>query len=201
MTQATAGPTCVPSCVGSRRRGSRQLRRSQRRLRALADDDHVGRVRGRRTDSKRLILPDTCPDRGSSRRFRRSGRCGSRCVRPSASHEGVFGRPGSDPLPNPAVYESRRRLRRRVRRSPRRALPWEAPARRAPGQYAQQIIDRPLIHRASGTEGATARGYPRHAIAALDGIAAAHINWADSKGLNEWERRALELSEERSKLG
>jgi hypothetical protein len=29
----------------------------------------------------------------------------------------------------------------------------------------------------------------------------AHVDWADSKRLNEWERKALELSEERSKLG
>jgi hypothetical protein len=50
-------------------------------------------------------------------------------------------------------------------------------------------------------EGATARGCPRHAVAALDGITGAHVDWADSKGLNEWERKALELSEERSKLG
>ena len=42
-------------------------------------------------------------------------------------------------------------------------------------------------------EGATARGCPRHAVAALDGITGAHVNWADSKGLNEWERKALEL--------
>ena len=49
-------------------------------------------------------------------------------------------------------------------------------------------------------EGAAARGCPRHAVAALDGITAAHLNWADSRGLNEWERKALELSEERSKL-
>jgi hypothetical protein len=50
------------------------------------------------------------------------------------------------------------------------------------------------------SEGATGRGCPRHAVAALDGIAGAHIDWADSKGLNEWERKALELSEERSEL-
>jgi hypothetical protein len=50
-------------------------------------------------------------------------------------------------------------------------------------------------------EGATARGCPRHAVAALDRITGAHVDWADSKGLNEWERKALELSEERSKLG
>lgn len=46
-----------------------------------------------------------------------------------------------------------------------------------------------------------ARGCPRHAVAALDGIAGAHIDWADSKGLNQWERKALKLSEERSQLG
>ncbi len=50
------------------------------------------------------------------------------------------------------------------------------------------------------SEGATARGCPRHAITALDGITGARVDWADSKGLNEWERKALELSEERSKL-
>ena len=50
-------------------------------------------------------------------------------------------------------------------------------------------------------EGATARGCPRHAVAALDGITGAHVEWADSKGLNEWEHKALELSEERGELG
>ena len=45
-----------------------------------------------------------------------------------------------------------------------------------------------------------ARGCPRHAVAALDGIAGAYVDWADSKGLNEWERRALVLSEKRSRL-
>jgi hypothetical protein len=49
--------------------------------------------------------------------------------------------------------------------------------------------------------GATARGCPRHAVAALDGIASAHVDWADSKGLDEWEGKALELAEERSQLG
>jgi hypothetical protein len=49
-------------------------------------------------------------------------------------------------------------------------------------------------------EGTTARGCPRHAVAALNGIASARVDWADSKGLNEWERQALELAEERSKL-
>ena len=49
-------------------------------------------------------------------------------------------------------------------------------------------------------EGATARGCPRQAVAALDGITSAHVDWADFKGLNEWERKALELSDERSQL-
>ena len=46
-----------------------------------------------------------------------------------------------------------------------------------------------------------ARVCPRHALAALNGITGAHVNWPDSKGLNEWERKALELAEERSQLG
>jgi hypothetical protein len=49
-------------------------------------------------------------------------------------------------------------------------------------------------------EDTSARGCPRHAIAALNGITGAHVDWADSKGLNEWERTALELAEERSRL-
>ena len=48
--------------------------------------------------------------------------------------------------------------------------------------------------------GDTARGCPRHAVAALDGITGARVDWADSRGLNEHERQALELSEERSQL-
>ena len=48
--------------------------------------------------------------------------------------------------------------------------------------------------------GAAARGCPRQAVAALDGIASAQVNWADSKDLNEWERKALEVAEERSQL-
>src|SRR5690242_5544771 len=49
-------------------------------------------------------------------------------------------------------------------------------------------------------EGDTARGCPRHAVAALDGITGARVDWTDSRGLNEHERQALELSEERCKL-
>ena len=50
-------------------------------------------------------------------------------------------------------------------------------------------------------EGASARGCPRHAVAALDGISRARVDWPDSKGLNQWDRKALELAEERSQLG
>ena len=50
-------------------------------------------------------------------------------------------------------------------------------------------------------EGVRARGCPRHGVAALDSIAGAHVDWADSKGLNQWEHKALGLSEERSQLG
>ncbi len=50
-------------------------------------------------------------------------------------------------------------------------------------------------------EGATARSCPRHALAALNGITRARVDWPDSKGLNQWERTALELAEERSQLG
>ncbi len=50
-------------------------------------------------------------------------------------------------------------------------------------------------------EGTRAPACPRHAVAALNGITGAHVDWHDSKGLNEWERMALELAEERSQLG
>jgi hypothetical protein len=46
-----------------------------------------------------------------------------------------------------------------------------------------------------------ARGCPCHAVAALDDITRARVDWPDSKGLNHWERTALELAEERSQLG
>jgi hypothetical protein len=49
-------------------------------------------------------------------------------------------------------------------------------------------------------EGTSARACPRHAVAALNGITGARVDWPDSKGLNEWERNALELAEERSQL-
>lgn len=46
------------------------------------------------------------------------------------------------------------------------------------------------------TTGDSVRGCPRHAIAALEGIDGARVDWADTKGLNEFERKALELTEE-----
>ena len=49
-------------------------------------------------------------------------------------------------------------------------------------------------------EGETARGCPKHALAALEGIKGARIDWADSKGLNEWEIKGLQIAEERSRL-
>jgi hypothetical protein len=49
-------------------------------------------------------------------------------------------------------------------------------------------------------EGATARCCPRHAVSALDGISRARVDWPDSKGLNQWECKALELAGERSQL-
>jgi hypothetical protein len=51
------------------------------------------------------------------------------------------------------------------------------------------------------SEGATARGCPRHAAAALDFVSRTRVDWSDSKGLNQWERTALELAEELSQLG
>jgi hypothetical protein len=50
------------------------------------------------------------------------------------------------------------------------------------------------------SHGDSGRACPRHAVAALYGITGTHVSWADSKGLNEWEHKALELAEERSEL-
>ncbi len=47
-------------------------------------------------------------------------------------------------------------------------------------------------------EGVRARGCPRHAVAALLGIRGARVDWEDSKGLNEFEVRALRIAEEAS---
>lgn len=44
--------------------------------------------------------------------------------------------------------------------------------------------------------GGSARGCPAHAVTALRCIDGARVDWADTKGLNEYERRALELTED-----
>jgi hypothetical protein len=44
--------------------------------------------------------------------------------------------------------------------------------------------------------GDSARACPQHAVAALDGIDGARVDWADTCGINEFERKALELTEE-----
>jgi hypothetical protein len=44
--------------------------------------------------------------------------------------------------------------------------------------------------------GDSARACPQHAVAALDGIEGARVDWADTRGINEFERKALELTEE-----
>jgi hypothetical protein len=38
-------------------------------------------------------------------------------------------------------------------------------------------------------------------VAPLNGIVGSHLDWLESNGLNGWERKALELAEERSQLG
>jgi hypothetical protein len=48
--------------------------------------------------------------------------------------------------------------------------------------------------------GSQRRACPRHAVAALDGISGARVDWVDSKGLNEHGRMAIELAAERSTL-
>ena len=68
----------------------------------VCEDGHI--------DSVGPIMPDTCPGRHPGWSSRRPRCCGGRCVIPSASREGAFGKPGSDPLPNSAVYEIKRRV-------------------------------------------------------------------------------------------
>lgn len=48
------------------------------------------------------------------------------------------------------------------------------------------------------SEVVAARGRPRHTVAALDSIARAYVDCAESKGLTSGEREAVELAEERS---
>jgi len=44
------------------------------------------------------------------------------------------------------------------------------------------------------------RGCARRAVQALNGITGLRVDWDDSRGLNEYERSAIELAEERSCL-
>jgi hypothetical protein len=44
--------------------------------------------------------------------------------------------------------------------------------------------------------GESARGCPRHAAAALDGIEGACVDWDDSRRAERFERKALEITEE-----
>lgn len=48
--------------------------------------------------------------------------------------------------------------------------------------------------------GERTRGCARHAVQALDGIANGQVDWDDSKSLNEFEVKALEISEKRSQV-
>ena len=50
-------------------------------------------------------------------------------------------------------------------------------------------------------DGESARGCARHPIQALNGITGLRVGWDDSLSLNEHERSAVELTEERSQLG
>jgi hypothetical protein len=44
------------------------------------------------------------------------------------------------------------------------------------------------------------RACPRHAVAALGGLAGARVIWDDSRGVNEHEAAAPRIAEERSQL-
>ena len=45
-------------------------------------------------------------------------------------------------------------------------------------------------------EGGSARGCPKHAMIALECITGARVDWADSKSLNEYEVKALQITEQ-----
>ncbi len=62
--KSLAAPPCLPM---ARRRWS------QRRVRALAQDDEGRGERGRQIGSKRLIMPDTCPGQPAALRLACSG--------------------------------------------------------------------------------------------------------------------------------
>jgi len=48
--------------------------------------------------------------------------------------------------------------------------------------------------------GERARACPAHAVTGLEQITGARVDWADTKGLNEFEIKALELTEDRARL-
>ena len=77
---------------------------------------------------------------------------------------------------------------------------WHRPA--SPAHSPVQTNRMPVIRARHdhGLRRSQRRACPRHAVAALDGVTGAHVDWADSRDLNQWERTALELSEKRSKL-
>jgi hypothetical protein len=77
------------------------------------------------------------------------------------------------------------------------------PAVTAPGRFqcALTLSDEPKCTTyarvtVTDTTGDSARACTTHAIRGLEGIDGARVDWADTKGLNEYERKALELTEE-----
>jgi hypothetical protein len=73
----------------------------------------------------------------------------------------------------------------------------------APGRFqcALTISDEPkctTYARVTVTDAAgdSVRACTTHAIRGLEGIDGARVEWADTKGLNEYERKALEMTEE-----
>jgi hypothetical protein len=49
-------------------------------------------------------------------------------------------------------------------------------------------------------QGQRARACPRHAVAALDGLAGARVIWDDTRGINEYEVTALRIAGDRSQF-
>jgi len=108
------------------------------------------------------------------------------CKTVGFSRREIFGRPGSNPLPNPAIYESRRlRCAPPLARRQRRALPWKAR----------------LAHAGPGIAGTTRRR--RRSTGHLPGAAASHlpqapdcpalrhrVKWRPSRDVARGARRA-----------
>jgi hypothetical protein len=85
--------------------------------------------------------------------------------------------------------------------SSQEARTWRRPASPAPSPQPTNPHASPAhASRSQTPRGASARACPRHAVAALDGISGARVDWVDSKGLTEHERMAVELAGERSRL-